>query len=610
MNEEAAAPTAVVAPRGCHRRRGGRARRSPCSLIVAAAWAALQALRPVADSVPHARASRARPSSCRICVRHGNWILPKRNGVRAAAQAAAVLLARRHRGARPRRRSTKRVSACRRRVLSGVACLLVAAVATALYGGVAGAVSGLTLLTSFEWLRAATAARVDMTLTFGLTLVFVGLLLFRRVERRAWLLLVYAGAAWATLSKGIPGLAIPALQVLLLCVLVDRSLAFAWRLRPVSGLLAVLVIVAAPGTPPPPRRVGATSCRSSSTRTSCAPVGAPHFTPRPPALGHLSGRGAGRPVCCPGRCCCPASVWRCGATAAASIAGTRAFSALLWILAVFVPYAIADEQARRLPAAPLPRRVLCSSAGGRRRSCAARVESRWLPRALVPVGWVLAAALGAAGAGRGRAGRRPAAARLGRGALRPTHGASTSGASARPFDGARRLWPSASPSPAAAAVGLASARGLRRWGVALLSMFVCTGGRHHRRARRHPARRRRGLLAAAVRARRCGGRSPIPGRCTRRAALDYGTLFYWGAPMPVYDPDTAEAPPYLLLSETTWRHMSPTERRRFRPVPGLVIERGNNQGCVLVIQRTDQPGPEASATVETAKPRRNTDERR
>ena len=86
------------------------------------------------------------------------------------------------------------------------------------YGGVAGATAGLTLLTSFEWLRAATAARVDMTLTFGLTLVFVGLLIFRRAERGVWLVLLYAGAAWATLSKGIPGLAIPALQVLLLCL--------------------------------------------------------------------------------------------------------------------------------------------------------------------------------------------------------------------------------------------------------------------------------------------------------------------------------------------------------------------------------------------------------
>jgi len=143
-------------------------------------------------------------------VRHGNWILPRRNGVQLprkpplfywlAAGAARV------RGAVDEA-SVRLPSALQ----SGAACLIVAAVAAALYGGVAGTAAGITLLTSFEWLRAATAARVDMTTTFGLVLVFVGLLLFRRAERGIWLFLIYGGAAWATLSKGIPGLAIPAL---------------------------------------------------------------------------------------------------------------------------------------------------------------------------------------------------------------------------------------------------------------------------------------------------------------------------------------------------------------------------------------------------------------
>ena len=129
-------------------------------------------------------------------------------------------------------------------VQSGVAALLVTGAAAATIGPVAGGAAGVVLLSSFEWLRAATAARVDMTLAFGLTLVFVGLLLFRRRERTVWLCLVYVGAAWATLAKGIPGLAIPVLQIALLCV-VDRSLAPLRRLHPLRGVLFVAIVAGA-----------------------------------------------------------------------------------------------------------------------------------------------------------------------------------------------------------------------------------------------------------------------------------------------------------------------------------------------------------------------------
>src|SRR6185369_1424300 len=154
-------------------------------VVVAAAWAVLQ-LYALGATPFHTRGEPREAVVVQDLVRHGNWILPRRNGVQLprkpplfywlAAGAARV------RGAVDEA-SVRLPSALQ----SGAACLIVAAVAAALYGGVAGTAAGITLLTSFEWLRAATAARVDMTTTFGLVLVFVGLLLFRRAERGIWL---------------------------------------------------------------------------------------------------------------------------------------------------------------------------------------------------------------------------------------------------------------------------------------------------------------------------------------------------------------------------------------------------------------------------------------
>src|SRR5262245_9750074 len=183
---------------------------------VGAAWAVLQ-LYGLWLSPFYTRGEPREAIVVQDLVRRGDWILPKRNGVQLPRKPPLYYwlagLAAHARGVVDET-SVRLPSA----VLSGVACLLVSGVATILYGTVAGTVSGLTLLTAFEWQRAGAAARVDMTLTFGLTLVFAGLLLFRRVERRRWLFLAYAGAICATLSKGIPGLVIPALQVALLCV--------------------------------------------------------------------------------------------------------------------------------------------------------------------------------------------------------------------------------------------------------------------------------------------------------------------------------------------------------------------------------------------------------
>jgi 4-amino-4-deoxy-L-arabinose transferase-like glycosyltransferase len=118
---------------------------------------------------------------------------------------------------------------------------------------------------SFEWIRAARIARVDMTLTFFLV---AALLCFAVIVRngptRARLVVFYGSIAAATLGKGPVGVALPLFVVVLYALvsplapgggpadgsLVARLLARvrnAWTtlvaLRPVHGLAAVLVVV-------------------------------------------------------------------------------------------------------------------------------------------------------------------------------------------------------------------------------------------------------------------------------------------------------------------------------------------------------------------------------
>src|SRR5579862_4839185 len=210
---------------------------------VAIVWGGVQAAG-VSFTPFHTRGEPREAVVVQDVLRTGDWILPRRNGQELPQKPPLFYwlgaITARLRGTLDE--TTVRIPSA---VMSGAASVLVAGVAAALYGGVAGVVTGVTLLTSFEWLRAATSARVDMTLAFGLTLVFVALLRLRSSERRAWLLLFYLGCIWSTLSKGIPGLVIPAFVVVLICLLLDRSVTFLRRLHPIAGLLVVLAVTGA-----------------------------------------------------------------------------------------------------------------------------------------------------------------------------------------------------------------------------------------------------------------------------------------------------------------------------------------------------------------------------
>jgi 4-amino-4-deoxy-L-arabinose transferase-like glycosyltransferase len=126
-------------------------------------------------------------------------------------------------------------------VVLGAASLgVTAAVAANVYGQVAGLLAAVILGTSFEWMRAMTQARVDMTLSAFLCASILALWL--GIQRRdvRWLRAGAVSAGLATLAKGPIGLVLP-----LAVVVVDSALARqAQRLRrladPLVGMLAVL----------------------------------------------------------------------------------------------------------------------------------------------------------------------------------------------------------------------------------------------------------------------------------------------------------------------------------------------------------------------------------
>jgi len=125
--------------------------------------------------------------------------------------------------------------------LSLIALLCVFGAGTALWNPRAGLCAALALMTMFEWARAATGARVDMTLTFGLQLALLSLLFFFRSGTAGWLIPLYAGMAVAVLGKGPVGVVLPAL-VALVMVALSRDLSVLRRIRLAAGALAVGVV--------------------------------------------------------------------------------------------------------------------------------------------------------------------------------------------------------------------------------------------------------------------------------------------------------------------------------------------------------------------------------
>lgn len=128
-----------------------------------------------------------------------------------------------------------------------------------------GWLAAMALAFSFEWLRAARIARVDMTLTFFLCAALLCFAIMQRsgvTRTRLWIF--YASIAAATLGKGPVGIALPAFVIgafafvspltpgavapgagwpARLLARVRAVLDTAWSLHPIRGLAAVFLIV-------------------------------------------------------------------------------------------------------------------------------------------------------------------------------------------------------------------------------------------------------------------------------------------------------------------------------------------------------------------------------
>lgn len=183
----------------------------------------------------------------------GGWILPKRNGTELPSKPPLFhwLGALSSLASGDTNEWTIRLPSAFAGLLG---CLLVLAAGTAWWSARAGLTSALVLMTSFEWARAATNARVDMTLTLGLEVAALSLMFFWRDRRKVWLLPLYLGIAWAVLGKGPVGVALPALTTLALIALsFDRAalragnwrqvldLSALWQMRLLRGAMIVTV---------------------------------------------------------------------------------------------------------------------------------------------------------------------------------------------------------------------------------------------------------------------------------------------------------------------------------------------------------------------------------
>lgn len=228
-------PPAESAPIGGHR----RLRILVGAVIALAAWVILE-LWGLGAAPFHTKGEPREALVVWEMTHGGGWILPKRNGTELPSKpplfhwlGAIASLA----TGSTDEWSIRFPSAA----LSLLGILGVFAAATALWTPAAGLVAALALMTTFEWARAATNARVDMTLTAGLEAAFLGFLFFLRTRRPVWLVLFYGGMAFAALGKGPVGIVLPAATALVTMV-ATRDLVALRQMRLVRGALAVLVL--------------------------------------------------------------------------------------------------------------------------------------------------------------------------------------------------------------------------------------------------------------------------------------------------------------------------------------------------------------------------------
>ena len=129
-------------------------------------------------------------------------------------------------------------------VLATASVVLVGTIALGPLGATAALVAMLVLASTFEWVRAASTARVDGTLTalmtFGMLLFYRGIMAGGLTRKEATC--AYVALACAALTKGPVGFVLPVL-VLVVALAMTRDIRLLPRFRPILGILLILVIV-------------------------------------------------------------------------------------------------------------------------------------------------------------------------------------------------------------------------------------------------------------------------------------------------------------------------------------------------------------------------------
>ncbi len=515
-------------------------------------------------------------------VQQQRWVLPRRNGVELPAKpplfhwlGALESL----RAGTIDERSVRLPSA----VSSGAAALVVFATGAVALGVRPGFIAALALLSSFEWLRAATSARVDMTLALGLTLAFAGLLLFRLSERALYLPVVYAGATWAVLSKGPVGIALPALAILLMSV-VDRSCAFVRRTRFWRGLLAVGLIAGLWYGLALAQGGRAFFAKQVLDENVYRFIGLPQLTG-----GHRHSAGylalALLAGLLPWTLFLPsvaAALWRTRRTL--SRRDPRLF-AVLWIALVFAFYALAASKrgVYLLPMYPAVCLLLGWWADAVMRG---QVRPRWLARPASGAAWALAALCAVASIAAG-------ASAIGFPLL------STAAQFAGPRAAREITAALSSADPTALGLLLAAAStagaftalaaGAQRWGAMAVGLFLAFGAVVVAvRQVVLPAiaqEQSRQRFVDTVRTALAG-----PDGLYAYQQADYGMVFYWGRSLPVYrEPLSTKSPGYLVMAESDWQRVAQPARQLYERVPAIESGRAANLGHLTLLRRVRSP---------------------
>lgn len=554
-------------------------------LLVLLFWAALQLLD-LGRKPFHTKGEPREAIVMQEILRTGEWVLPRRNAVELPAKPPLFhwLGAAASRLAGGTDEGTARFPSA---LLSGLAAVLIYAAGTSLWGPFAGLVAAVGAMSSFEWERAATSARVDMTLTFGLTLACVGLLLFRARGRPAWLCVFYGGMAWATLAKGPVGFILPLGVVAAQCV-VELGIAPLRGLRLVPGMLFVLL------------------CSGCWYALATFEGGRAFFEKQIVQENLL--RVAGTPEFRGGHR--HSVVYLFFALLGGLLPWTLFLPSLLaalrpqarrltrrdpvvllglWVVVVFAAYGAATSKRSVYLLGLYPALFLLL---GWWWDLAARgvVGSAVVRRVLPLLGWAVALLAGllalfvAADAAGLRAfdlfaphvhGQAAAdflsLARLARSAAAPLLGSLVATMGAGCF------------------LAIAAAQGRVR--LAFLALAL-TLGLVVFDARRFvlpaiAAQRSRGPFVARVR--------EVVGDSKSFASyrhFDYGFVFYWGRPVPVWrwHPDEP-LPEYVLMSEDDWHHLAPERRTAYEAVPDLKSSKQGNMGRLLLLRRVAAPAP-------------------